>query len=97
VTVLAKIGWENAAGVTPDRFSNLSSITNTATMMKREYGPKTWIGNYATAIEIQNANEFVATWYLPLMLEGSTHSWINNLPNGIINYWEDMRTFTQKK
>jgi hypothetical protein len=31
-----KIEGGNAAGVAPDRFSNLSSITNTATMMKRE-------------------------------------------------------------
>jgi hypothetical protein len=31
-----KIGEENAAGVAPGRFSNLSNITNTTTMMKRE-------------------------------------------------------------
>jgi hypothetical protein len=29
-----KIGGRNAAGVVPGRFSNLSDITNTATMMK---------------------------------------------------------------
>jgi hypothetical protein len=34
--VPAKIGWGNIARVTPDRFSNLSDITNTATMIKRE-------------------------------------------------------------
>jgi hypothetical protein len=34
--VPAKIGEGNAAGVAPDRFSNLSNITNTAAMMKRE-------------------------------------------------------------
>jgi hypothetical protein len=33
----AKIGGGNATGVAPGRFSNLSNITNTATMMKREY------------------------------------------------------------
>jgi hypothetical protein len=31
-----KIEGRNAAGAIPDRFSNLSNITNTATMMKRE-------------------------------------------------------------
>jgi hypothetical protein len=31
-----KIGEGKAAGVTPGHFSNLSDITNTATMMKRE-------------------------------------------------------------
>jgi hypothetical protein len=31
-----KIGGGNAAGVALGRFSNLSNITNTATMMKRE-------------------------------------------------------------
>jgi hypothetical protein len=34
--VAVNIGGGNAAGVTPGRFSNLSNITNTATMMKRE-------------------------------------------------------------
>jgi hypothetical protein len=32
----AKIGGGNAAGVAPGRFSNLSDVTNTDTMMKRE-------------------------------------------------------------
>jgi hypothetical protein len=31
-----KIRMGNAAGTVPGRFSNLSNITNTATMMKRE-------------------------------------------------------------
>jgi hypothetical protein len=31
-----KIGGGNTAKVAPDRFSNLSDITNTATIMKRE-------------------------------------------------------------
>jgi hypothetical protein len=31
-----KIGGGNAAGVAPGHFSNLSNITNTAIMMKRE-------------------------------------------------------------
>jgi hypothetical protein len=31
-----KVGGGNAAGVTLGRFSNLSDITNAATMMKRE-------------------------------------------------------------
>jgi hypothetical protein len=36
VAVPAKIGRGNAAIVAPVRFSNLSDITNTAAMMKRE-------------------------------------------------------------
>jgi hypothetical protein len=34
--ISAKIGGGNAAEVAPCRFSNLSDITNTATMIKRE-------------------------------------------------------------
>jgi hypothetical protein len=34
--VLAKIGGRNTTGVAPDCFPNLSNITNTATMMKKE-------------------------------------------------------------
>jgi hypothetical protein len=36
VVELAKIGGGIAVGVIPGRFSNLSNITNTATMIKRE-------------------------------------------------------------
>jgi thioredoxin-related protein len=43
-------------------------------------------------MDIANASELVATRYLPLMLDGSTCMWINNLPRNSINSCEEMRT-----
>jgi hypothetical protein len=54
--------------------------------------PKTWIDNYAIAMDIVNTSKLIATRYLPLMLDGSTRTWINNLPRDSINSWEEMRT-----
>jgi hypothetical protein len=54
--------------------------------------PKTWIDNYAIAMDIANALELVATCYLPLMLDGSTRTWIKNLPHNSINSWKEMLT-----
>jgi hypothetical protein len=45
----------------------------------------TSMDTYDIAMEILNTNESVAARYLPLMLEGSTQSSINNLPKGSIN------------
>jgi hypothetical protein len=81
-------GPANTSEKYPKNFKGPRVIKNYNASMDR----RTWIDNYALAMEIQNANEFVAAWYLPLMLEGSTRSWINNLPTGSINSWEEMKT-----
>ena len=54
--------------------------------------PTIWIENYAMVMSIQNASYKTATRYLPMMLEGTTRTWINNLPRDSINSWEDMKT-----
>jgi hypothetical protein len=72
----------------PDNFKGPRAIKN----YDVSKDPKIWIDNYAIAMEIANASELVATRYLPLMLDGSMHMWINNLPHDSINSWEEMRT-----
>ena len=42
-----------------------------------------------TAVGIVGGNRRVAVRYAPLMLQGSAHSWLNNLPSNNINCWQD--------
>jgi hypothetical protein len=60
----------------PDKFNGPCAIKNN----DASKGPKTWIDNDTISMDIINASELVGTCYLPLMLEGSTRTWINNLP-----------------
>lgn len=53
--------------------------------------PATWLQDYATAMNIQNASTLIATRYLPLMLENTARTWINNLPKNSINSWAEMK------
>ena len=53
--------------------------------------PATWLQDYATAMNIQNASTLIATRYLPLMLEDTARTWINNLPKNSINSWAEMK------
>ena len=47
--------------------------------------PTIWIENYAMAMSIQNTSSHTETRYLPMMLEGTTRTWINNLPRNNVN------------
>ena len=54
------------------------------------------MSDYALAVEIAGGNGLVPTRFLPLMLEGTTRSWIENLPKKSIHSWHDMeKVFTQ--
>lgn len=43
------------------------------------------------AINIGGGNEHVAMHNLPLILEGSTQAWLNNLPQNSIYNWKDLK------
>ena len=45
--------------------------------------------DYTTAVDIAGGNKFVAVRYVPLMLTGSTRTWLNGLPAYSINAWLD--------
>ena len=71
----------------PDNFKGPRGLRNYETCMD----PETWLDDYETTMEMRGASPLVATRYLPLMMGGSTHNWVHNLPRGSINSWKDMR------
>ena len=61
--------------------------------------PKDWLIDYSTAVRIANDNRRVAVKYVPLMLQGTTRTWLNSLKPYSINNWLDfteafVRNFT---
>ena len=57
--------------------------------------PEDWLVDYSTA----NGNKRVAVKYVPLMLQGTTRTWLNSLKPRSINSWVDfteafVRNFT---
>ena len=55
--------------------------------------------DYSTAVRIANGNRRVAVKYVPLMLQGTTRTWLNSLKPLSINSWLDfteafIRNFT---
>lgn len=47
--------------------------------------PKDWLVDYSTAINIAGGNLRLAVRYAPLVLKGTTRSWLNSLPKGSVN------------
>ena len=56
-----------------------------------EYDPSMWLDTYLMAMGIAGHTDLLAARYLPLMMEGATRQWINTLPAGSIDSWEEMR------
>ena len=61
--------------------------------------PEDWLVDYSTAINIENGNKRLATKYVPLMLQGTTRRWLNNLKPYNVSSWLDftevfIRNFT---
>ena len=48
-----------------------------------------WLADYVTAVGIAGGNKRVAVRYVPLMLQGSARTWLNNLPDESVNSWLD--------
>ena len=55
-----------------------------------ESKPDTWLEDYRVAMQIGGENDDVAMKHLPLMLEGSTRAWLNQLAPGSIFSWEEL-------
>jgi hypothetical protein len=51
--------------------------------------PEDWLSDYVTAVDIAGGNKRTAVRYAPLMLTGSTRTWLNSLPALQINSWHD--------
>jgi hypothetical protein len=50
-----------------------------------------WLSDYVTAVDIAGGNKRTAVRYVPLMLTGSTRTWLNSLPALQINSWHDFQ------
>ena len=57
-------------------------------MFTGESKPDTWLEDYRVAVQIGGGNDEVAMKHLPLMLEGSTRAWPNQLAPGSIYTWK---------
>src|SRR4051812_46474931 len=54
--------------------------------------PEDWLTDYMTAVRITGGSRRLAVHYVPLMLQGSTRIWLNILPRGSVNCWEDFQS-----
>ena len=42
--------------------------------------PKAWVESYEMAMEMLDVDEAACAKYFTMMLEGTTHTWLKNLP-----------------
>ena len=47
--------------------------------------PEDWLIDYSTAVRIASGNRRVAVKYVPLMLQGTTRTWLNSLKPYSVN------------
>src|SRR3954468_4542550 len=52
--------------------------------------PQTWIDDYRIEVQIGGGGDEIVLMHLPLMLEGSARTWLNQLPPNSIWVWEDL-------
>src|ERR1044071_5276622 len=52
--------------------------------------PQTWLDDYRIAVQIGGGGDEIAMMHLPLMLEGSAQTWLNQLPPNSIWILEDL-------
>jgi hypothetical protein len=50
-----------------------------------------WLSDCGIVVDIAGGNKRVAVHYEPLMLTGSTRTWLNSLPALQINSWYDFK------
>ena len=75
---------------------DMTSVSKTHQRYNGADKPNSWLSDYALAVQIAGGNGLVAARFLPLMLEGTARSWIENLPEKSIHNWQDMeKVFTQ--
>jgi hypothetical protein len=67
------------------------SITKHIKAYNCEVKLHTWLQDYAMTIAIANRNSRIACKFLPVMLEGAAHIWIDSLPPNSINCWKYMK------
>jgi hypothetical protein len=57
-----------------------------------ESDPKTWLRTYAITVRAANGNNDIMAAYFPVMMSCQTLNWLESLPAGSINSWQDLCT-----
>ena len=57
-----------------------------------ESDPKTWLRTYSIAVRAANDNNDIMAAYFPVMMSRQALSWLEALPAGSINNWQDLCT-----
>ena len=82
--------WTKTPG---DKVSDCFSIVKHINPYDGHARPDTWLQDYFWAYCIaKNGNSLVDVRYLPLMLQNTARSWINELPENSIHNWYDMQS-----
>ena len=56
-----------------------------------DLNPEAWIESYEMAMELLDVNEAACAKYFPLMLEGTTRTWLKGLPTNSIGSWAELK------
>ena len=52
--------------------------------------PKTWLRTYSIAVRAVNGNNDIMAAYFPVMMSRQAQNWLESLPAGSINSWQDL-------
>ena len=53
--------------------------------------PEAWVESYEMAMEMLDVDEAVCAKYFTMMLEGTTRTWLKNLPANSIESWDQLK------
>ena len=55
------------------------------------FTPESWIESYEMVMEMLDVGDTTCAKYFTMMLEGTTRTWLKNLPANSIGSWADLR------
>ena len=56
-----------------------------------DLSPESWVESYEMAMEMLDVDEAACAKYFTMMLEGTTRTWLKNLPPNSIGSWSELR------
>ena len=54
--------------------------------------PQSWVESYEMAMEMLDMNGAACAKYFCMMLEGTTHTWLESLPPNSIRSWDELKS-----
>src|ERR1041385_6918488 len=58
--------------------------------------PQTWLDDYRIAVQIRGGGDEIAMMHLPLLLEGSARTWLNQLPPVASGFGKTLKEFSSR-